>query len=194
MDHASDPLMPFPLLKTQRLLLRGLAADDRQDIYRLFSDPAVTRYYDLPTFTAPRQADEIIDRFRQRHTRGFGIRWAIQPQGAPGLIGTCGYNLWVRDSQRGVLGFDLMPARWRQGLMTEALTAVLRFGFGPMQLNRVEALCFTDNAAAAALLQKLGFAREGVLRQYERIGEGFVDMAVFALLRDEADSVLDTAR
>lgn len=69
--------------------------------------------------------------------------------------------------------------------MSEALKRVLDFGFGTMQLNRIEALVFAQNIPSHRLLKKLGFKREGVLREYEFVKERFVDLTMYSLLRRE---------
>ena len=182
------PFAGFPALETPRLRLRALEPSDAPALFDLFSDPAVTRYYDLDAFSSPAEADDLIERFRRRHAGGVGIRWALERKDAPGrLVGTCGYNLWLRDSRRGLLGYDLASSHWRQGLMSEALAAVLRFGFGALGLNRAEALVFDANAASRRLLEKLGFACEGLLREYQFVGGAPVDMALYALLRSDTD-------
>lgn len=181
------PFATFPVLETPRLRLRQLEPADAPALFGLFSDPAVTRYYDLDTFTDPAEADELLERFRRRYVAGIGIRWALEYKDAPGqAIGTCGYNLWLRDSRRGLLGYDLGAAHWLRGLMTEALEAVLHFGFGTLDLNRAEALVFDGNTASRRLLEKLGFACEGLLREYQFVGGEPVDMALYARLRGRA--------
>ena len=99
----------FPQLQTDRLLLRQLGSADADQIYRMFSDPQVTRFYDLDTFDNPRQALELIEQFTQRFDRSIGLRWAIASAGEPDvLVETCGYNIWIQPSRRAVLGFDLL--------------------------------------------------------------------------------------
>jgi ribosomal-protein-alanine N-acetyltransferase len=182
----ADPFSSFPCLETPRLLLRELCPHDEQALFRLFSDPELTRYYDLDTFQNPSQARELIERFARRFQAQVGLRWAIAFRHQPDqLIGTCGYNLWVRPVRRAILGYELARPHWRQGIMTEALNALLDFGFAPMELNRVEALTFPENTASCLLLEKLGFRREGVLRQYEYLKGKYQDMAMYALLSKE---------
>ena len=173
----------FPQLETDRLVLRELVSADADDLFRIFSDPSVTRFYDLDTFTEPREAEELIHRFRQRYERQIGLRWALALKESPGsAIGTCGFNIWIQSSNRAVLGYDLARVHWNQGFMTEALAAVIRFGFDQMQLNRVETIAFTENEASHRMLEKLGFEREGVLREYEFLKGAYVDMVLHSLL------------
>lgn len=179
----------FPLLRNDALLLRELAPGDAAALYQQFSDPEVTRYYDLDPFTDPTQGEQLLALWRQRYERRFGVRWAICRTSEPEqLLGTCGYNLWVQASARAVLGFDLNRAHWRQGIMRQALGLVLDYGFDTMELNRAEAVVFRDNTASSGLLSDLGFTREGLLRQYEYLNGDFEDMYMYSLLRsDRAD-------
>lgn len=174
----------FPQLETSRLTLRDLDPADAGDLLRVFADPAVTRYYDLDTFSSRDQAAELIERFGERYSRRVGVRWAICRREDPDrVVGTCGYNLWVQTSRRGLLGFDLARDCWRQGIMTEALRAVLQYGFGAMELNRAEAMVVAGNEASHGLLTSLGFQREGILREYEYLKGRALDMVMFSLLR-----------
>ena len=175
---------PFPALQDGQLQLRALTASDADALYRQFGDEEVTRFYDLETFTDPAQGERLVTSWLQRYERQFGIRWAICRRSTPDeLLGTCGYNLWIQGSARAVLGFDLARPHWRQGIMTRALGLVLEYGFTTMGLNRVEAVVFRDNIASCGLLTKLGFTREGLLREYENLHGDFADMYMFSLLR-----------
>ena len=70
--------------------------------------------------------------------------------------------------------------------MTEALSAILNFGFGEMELNRIEAVVMPENTASIIMLEKLGFRKEGLLEEYEKWGnKGFVDLCMFARLRKD---------
>lgn len=176
----------FPQLETTHLLLRDLCPEDAPAIFRIFSDPQVTRYYDLETFSSHAQARELIDRFRQRFANRIGLRWGIVPRAAPdSLLGTCGFNAWFQSSRRAIVGYDLIRSHWRRGIISQALTAILHFGFEQMSLNRAEALTFVENLPSQRLLEKLGFQREGILREYEYLQDRFVDMAIYSLLERE---------
>lgn len=183
---AAEIFATFPILSTPRLILRQIRADDADAVFDLFADEQVTRYYDLDTFTDLAQAADLIERFQRRFDHQVGIRWGLALTDAPNeLIGTCGYNIWVQPARRGLLGYDLARAHWRCGLMREALTAILDFGFSIMQLNRIEALTLPQNTASQRLLDKLGFKAEGLLRQYEYLKDSPQDMAIYALLAEE---------
>lgn len=173
----------FPVLQTQRLTLRQIRPSDAPAIFAIFSNPEVTRYYDQPTHSDIAQAEQLIARMRQRFDERRTIRWAIARQEDDEVIGTCGFAEWKRHFRCAAVGYELAQAYWQQGIMTETLTAVLSFGFAQMQLKRIEAYVMTGNEASMALLRKLGFQAEGVLREYGYWQRAFHDLHLFALLK-----------
>lgn len=176
---------PFPLLKTDRLLLRQLAPADAEAVFQIFSDGEVTRYYDIDAFSGLEQAQRLIARLNERFEHGEGIRWGIVQKATGQFIGTCGYNGWVRTSYRASIGYDLARSAWGQGFMTEALQAVLRYGFDTMALNRVEALVIPGNIQSMRVLEKLGFQAEGIRRGYGYWKDRFWDLYCLSLLRSD---------
>lgn len=173
----------FPEIETERLNLRQLVPEDAEAILRIFGDPEVTRYYDLDTYDSVDQALDLIDFFAESFEVERSIRWGIARKDDDIVIGTCGF-VWLRE-HRGEIGYDLARSEWRQGIMYEALDAILDFGFDQLGLNRIEALVMTDNAASAALLHSLGFTQEGLLRQHDFFKGAFHDMRLFSILRSD---------
>jgi ribosomal-protein-alanine N-acetyltransferase len=186
-DYGSDYLNPvfasFPEIETERLLLRELLPEDAPAIFRLFSDPLVTRYYDLVTYTNIEQAEELIDFFDESFELERAIRWGIERKEDGELMGTCGF-VWLR-THRGEIGYELHSSFWRQGYMSEALDAILDFGFTELGLHRIEAMTMLENEASSGLLHSLGFQQDGILREVEYFKDAFHDMRLFSLLRHE---------
>lgn len=187
-------LEAFPQLETERLLLRQMTPRDARAVYRIFADEEVTRCYDLPTFQDIRQARQLIERQAERFEIGTGIRWGIARRQDNVVIGTCGFHL-SQDPHRAEIGYDLARPFWGQGFMTEALRAVLAYGFESLGLNRVEALVMPGNEASRRLLARLGFVAEGTLREYAFFKGSFHDLICFSLLkRDYHGRAGDSAR
>jgi ribosomal-protein-alanine N-acetyltransferase len=178
---------PFPCLETERLCLRQITWNDIPALYQLFSDPVVTQYNDVTTFNDRHDAENLFHFLQDRYRRRIGIRWALTLKGVPAasLIGTCGYNIWSRHNNCGEIGYDLMRRYWNQGYVTEAIRAILYFGFQQMSLNRIEADVMRHNAASMRVLEKLGFQREGVLRQRGYWKGAYHDLYFFSLLRED---------
>jgi [ribosomal protein S5]-alanine N-acetyltransferase len=174
----------FPRLETKRLVLEEIIPGDAEAILRILGDEAVMRYYDVPAFTRIEEAHQIIARVRSRFEHGEGIRWGISIKGEDVVIGTCGYT-WHMRHLFGEIGYDLARAYWRQGIMKEALEALLHFGFEQRQLHRVEAKVRLGNQASMGALQKLGFQEEGILRERIYVNDQFYDVKMYSLLRRE---------
>jgi ribosomal-protein-alanine N-acetyltransferase len=173
------------MLRTARLVLRPVTEADGPGLFEIFGDDRVTRHYAWDTFISLAQAEALAARTADQFRRGEAVRWGLVPHGADRIIGTCGYTRWNQENRLAVIGYDLAAAYWRQGLMSEAVAAVLRFGFGQMALNRVEAIVHSGNAASCALLSRMGFTREGLLRGRALHRGEFRDVVMFAITRAE---------
>ena len=181
-------LPSFPRLETERLLLREATPEDAEAIFAVFSDPAVTQFHDLATFTSIEEALGVIERRAKRFESGRGIRWEIAYKQDNILIGSCGYT-WNKQAHSAEIGYELASAFWRQGIMTEALHAILQFGFEEMGLRLVVASVMLDNIASKKLLEKLGFQSQGVLKQHGFWKGQYHDLEQFVLTRAETKAV-----
>ncbi|MBL8164770.1 MAG: GNAT family N-acetyltransferase [Anaerolineae bacterium] len=176
----------FPILETPRLLLRELLPSDAEAIFRIRGDHQVTQYNTGRPYESVEQASDLLDAISAAYDDKAEVRWGITLKQSDGqVIGMCGYNYWQRVDQRASVGYDLARAAWGQGIMTEALRAVVWFGFERMELHRVEADAEARNTASLRVLEKVGFRREGVQRDYFYAGGAFHDLVLFGLLRHE---------
>ncbi|BAY84234.1 GCN5-related N-acetyltransferase [Calothrix parasitica NIES-267] len=179
-------LSQFPELETQNLILRQVNQSDSRDIFQHLSDKEVLKYHDLEAFTNIKQAKNIIAIFDEKFHSNQMIRWGIANKENNIIIGTCGFHNWVQKSFQAEIGYELSQAYWQKGIMTEALTNIIKFGFEKMELNRISATVMLDNIASMKLLDKLGFEEEGVLREYGFWKGEFHDLKMFSLLKKEA--------
>ena len=178
----------FPELQTDRLLLREITPHDREDIFSCFSNEDVVKHYGQEAFTDMAQAEALIDFFSKSYRENKGIRWGIARKEIPGLIGTVGFNALSIKHRRAEIGYELHPDYWRKGYTSEAVTAVLRYGFNELGLTRIGAVVFTENDASNQLLTKLGFEREGVLRDYMVQNGIAYDTYVYSSLKNSLPS------
>lgn len=173
----------FPVLETTRLRLRELTMRDVPEIFACFSSGEVMRYYGQEPLTTLAQADELVNFFAASFRDKRGIRWGIEIKGSSGLIGTIGFNAWSPKHRRAEIGYELSPAFWRQGYAAEAVTEVLAFGWESLELTRIGAVVFTANEASNALLVKLGFQQEGLLRNYMIQDGKSYDTNIYSVIR-----------
>ncbi|MBD2725882.1 GNAT family N-acetyltransferase [Nostoc sp. FACHB-892] len=173
-------LSSFPELKTERLLLRETTLQDAEAIFAIFSDPAVTQFHDLDTFTSIEEAIAVVGRRAKRFEQGEGIRWGIARKQDNVLIGSCGFT-WNPQENSAEVGYELASTFWRQGIITESVDTILQFGFKKMGLRFVVAQVMLDNIASKKLLEKLGFQSQGLLKQYGFFKGQFHDLEQFVL-------------
>lgn len=174
----------FPQLETKRLILRQMRPADAEAIFRLYGDEEVMRYRDVLAFTRLEEAQHFLEGVRARYEQGEETHWAITLKGEEQLVGSCGYS-WHLGPHFGALGYDLARRYWKQGIMTEAVGALLRFGFEVRHLHRIEARVRRGNEASTRLLRRLGFQDEGLLRESLFLNHAFYDVQVFSLLTSE---------
>src|SRR5678815_4594667 len=114
----------FPVLHTDRLDLVEIKQEHIVDIFKLFSDSNVTKFYNVVPLTEEGEAQKLIDWFRGHFTDKARIRWGISPKGYDYIIGTIGFNNFTK-RHRASIGYDLQTGFWNKGYATEALKAVI---------------------------------------------------------------------
>lgn len=158
---------PFPSLYTARLGLRQLRLDDLQDLYAYASDPEIDRFTPWTRYQSVADAQVDLNDYVLEYDRdGFGV-WGIEHSVDRRLIGIINFSLPHRLHLRSELGYTIARPYWGQGLATEAVKAVVSFGFEQMQLNRIEALVQPGNLASVRVLEKAGLQYEGLLHHYQ---------------------------
>jgi ribosomal-protein-alanine N-acetyltransferase len=120
----------------------------------------------------------------ERYENAEAAEWGIVYKGNGRFIGSCGIVGWDLENARAEMGYVLSQKYW-QGLMSEAVRAMLAFGIEKMGLNRIEARCTVENAASACVMEKAGMLYEGTLRQREFIKGAYRDMKVYSILRSD---------
>lgn len=178
---------PFPVLETPRLLLRQILTSDAQAMYDWQQDPQVMRFLGRDPDRTLADATTRIDLITRNLRDEEGIMWGLVRRDTGTFIGTAGLWRWVKANRYAEIGYQMASAHWGQGLMTEALRPVVRFGFQRMDLHRIEANTDPDNLASSRILQKLGFQQEARLRENWLYNGVFTDSAIYGLLRREAE-------
>lgn len=177
--------LPTPTLETARLRLRPATEADADDLYALNSDAEVLRYWDSPPWTDRAAVERFLTGCRRMEEEGSGARVVIEHASDGTFLGWCTFNGWNPDFRSASLGYCLRQSAWGHGYATEAARALLHWAFGALDLNRVQAEADTRNAPSARVLEKLGFLREGTLREDCIVNGDVSDSWVYGLLRRE---------
>jgi [ribosomal protein S5]-alanine N-acetyltransferase len=179
------PVFGPAVLDTERLRLRWIEDDDAPGVLAMRADPQVMRYATSAPWTDIAQANESIARAREARLAGTAVRFTIELKDCPGLIGDCTLFDFHEMNRRAEIGYMLIREHWGRGYMNEALCALLVYAFETLDLNRIEADVDPRNTASIKSLERMGFKREGTMRERWIVNGEVCDTAFFGLLHSE---------
>ena len=183
--------MTQPTLVAPRVVLRPVADDDVDAVLALFGDADRMRFWGHAPLASRAEAAAYVEGIRRGAATGTLLQWVVceasgdEGAGAQPLLGTCTLAGVDRTHRRAELGVALLPEAMGRGLATAAARAAIDYGFEELGLHRITADADPRNASALALLERLGFRREGLLREHYRHGEEWQDGVLFGLLRTD---------
>jgi RimJ/RimL family protein N-acetyltransferase len=175
----------FPVLSTPRLLLRETADRDVEPVFEMERDPIAMRYWSRPPMREIAEAREAVQRAKAYFSAREGLRWSVCRAADDLTLGHVSVFDFSEQNRRAEIGYGLARRHWGQGFMHEALTAVIDYAFGPLGLRRLEADTDPRNGASLRTLERLGFTREGLLRERWQVGDEISDSALWGLLARE---------
>ncbi|ALX15583.1 GCN5 family acetyltransferase [Burkholderia cepacia JBK9] len=179
------PLFEPVTLHTSRLVLRPLRETDAQAFFEIWSDAQAMRYFSFSPMTQIEQAAARVARNLTTSASGQDLICVLELRETGEALGECVLFHANEQCRRAEIGFSLRRKFWRGGYMREAATAVIGHAFGTLKLNRIEADIDPRNVASAQLLERLGFVREGLLRERWIVGGEVSDSALYGLLASD---------
>lgn len=172
----------FPVLETERLVMRAISIDDVDEMFQQRSNPEVMKYINRPILQSRREAEELVRNYEFLFEQGISITWAMSLKGESKMLGTVGYPRINKENYRAEIGYSLDPVHWNKGYMNEAIKEVIRFGFEKMRLNSIEAIIHPENSASSELVLKHGFTKEAYIREHSYYNDKFQDVEIYSLL------------
>ncbi len=173
----------LPTLRGSKVILRWLTTDDVDALFAIFSDPEVAHYLAIPRQHSREETERFLDGIHEGFRTSSLYQWGIEHNGR--VVGTCTLGGIDWENRRAEIGFALVRASWGQGPMPDALAALIDHAFGALGLHRIEADVDPRNTVSLRLLERLGFRREGHLRErYFKDGE-IQDSLMLGLLRSD---------
>ncbi|WP_322081489.1 GNAT family N-acetyltransferase [Burkholderia sp. BCC1972] len=179
------PLFEPVTLHTSRLVLRPLRDADAQAFFEIWSDAEAMRYFSFSPMTQIEQAEARVARNLQTSATGQDLICVLELRETGEALGECVLFHANEQCRRAEIGFSLRRTFWRGGYMREAASAMIDHAFGTLRLNRIEADIDPRNVASAQLLERLGFVREGLLRERWIVGDEVSDSALYGLLASD---------
>ncbi len=175
----------LPTLRSERVNLVPLHVEHAEQLFELYSNPELMSAAGHELHAAPAVTRQWVLGQLERHQTYLGMTWSLFLSNRPRVIGSCALHGISWRNRRADVGFELAPDSWGQGLMREALTAMLRFAFADLGFIKLSAHVTLDNARSQALLTRLGFREEGVLRRHGFWGGQARDLKAYGLLSEE---------
>jgi RimJ/RimL family protein N-acetyltransferase len=179
----------LPIITTPRIVLRWISEDDIDSLYEIFSNAQVMRYWSTAPLTNREAAAELHREITDGNESDQVFKWGLALRDSNTVIGTTTlFNLNL-DNGRAELGYAMSRAYWGKGYMNEALQALVSHAFDVMKLRRLEADVDPRNTASIRTLERLGFQREGFLRERWHVNGEIQDALFYGLLRSEWESL-----
>ncbi len=182
-------MFSMPTLETKRLILRRITMRDAKDIFAYSKDAEVARHV---LWSAQKDESEAKDYCRfmmKRYRCDQPSSWGIIEKATGKLVGTIGYMDHNEDNATVEVGYSLARWLWNSGYMTEALSRVIAYTFDAMDINRIEAQHELENPSSGRVMEKCGMKKEGELRQRLYNKGRYVDVALYAILKEDYDKI-----
>lgn len=173
----------FTVLTTERLVLRKLSLEDVDAVFALRSDPEAMRYVPRPLAKDRDEAAAHIQVILDAQQANDGLQWAITLKGHPAMVGIIGFWRMKKEHYRAEIGYMVLPTHWGQGIVSEAIAAVVHHAFATLGFHSIEAIVDAQNPASMRVLEKNGFAREGWFKEDFFWNGEFLDSVHYGIVR-----------
>jgi len=184
----------LPTINTNRLSLRWISVADVDAFYTIYSNPEVMRYWSTPPLADRAAATKLISEIHDKSRRRELLKWGIALRTDDTLIGSVTLFHPEFTHRRAEIGYALGRAHWGNGYMQETLKAVLAHAFEKLEFHRIEADVDPRNAASIRTLERLGFQREGYLRERWQVNGEIQDALFYGLIRPDWETVKEASQ
>jgi len=172
----------LPEIVADRIRLRTINKSDLDQVFAIFSDPKVMRYWSTPPLESVDDVRALMKEIKTGNEEGSMLKWGVALRSTDAVIGTVTLFHLELTQGRAEVGYAQAQAYWGHGYIHEALQALLTYAFEEMNLRRIEADVDPRNAASIKTLERLGFLREGFLRERWHVSGEIQDALFYGLL------------
>lgn len=171
----------FPVIKTERLLLRQIVYTDLGNVFKGLSHPDIIKFYGVSYHTLEATKKQMKF-YADLERNEAGIWWAVCSLDNKTFYGAGGLNNLSKEHKKAEIGFWLMPDFWGQGIIKEAMPIICNYGFDNLGLHRIEGFVETENINCKKAMAKLGFNHEGTMEDCELKNDKFISLDIYAKL------------
>jgi ribosomal-protein-alanine N-acetyltransferase len=173
---------PFPVIETERLILRELLVEDKEVMFELRTDANIMRYIPRPPLHSIDDAIALIEKMQLGMANLVSLNWAISLKDSPKMIGSIALINIKKEHHRTEIGYMMHPAFHRKGMMQEALKAVIQYAFTDLNFHSIEAVIDPENIASENLLLQNKFIKEAHFKEDFFFQGRFLDSVIYSLL------------
>lgn len=173
---------PFPILETERLVLRRITLEDAQSYFELRSNVDAMKHICKPLQTSIEESKKMIYQINEMIAFNDGIGWAISLKENPKMIGSVSFHRIDKAHYRAEIGYMLHPEYWRKGIVSEAVESIINYGFNTLKFHSIEAHIDPTNVGSEKVLQKFNFVKEAYFKENYFFAGQFLDTAVYSLI------------
>ncbi len=171
----------FPILETDRIVLRQITDADLPSIFKGLSDQEIVKHYEV-SFQTEEETKEQMQWYANLEKNETGIWWAVCSKDGGRFLGTGGLCDLSREHKKAEIGFWLLQENWGKGYMSEAMKLIQKYAFNHMELHRIEGYVESDNFKCKKAIEKLQYTHEGTMRDCEFKNGKFISVDVYAKL------------
>ena len=172
----------FPIIKTERLLLRQFVDNDLENVFKGLSHPEIIKYYGV-SFQTLEATKEQMTFFADLYKNETGIWWAVCSADYNTFYGAGGLNSLNKEHKKAEIGFWLISEFWGKGIMKEAMPLICNYGFNNLELHRIEGFVESENTNCKNAMAKLDFQHEGTMKECEIKNGGFISLDIYAKVK-----------
>ena len=172
----------FPIIRTERLLLRQFADNDLENVFKGLSHPDVIKYYGV-SFQTLESTKEQMTFFADLEKNETGIWWAVCSLENQTFYGAGGLNSLNKEHKKAEIGFWLISDFWGDEIMKEAMPLICSYGFDNLELHRIEGFVESENKNCKNAMAKLDFQHEGTMKECEIKNGKFISLDIYAKVK-----------
>ena len=184
-EHIHKIFSNIPTIRTERLVLRKMSLDDTDDMYEYAKRSDVTLYLTWSPHAEKAYTFQYLKYLQTRYRAGDFYDWAICDKESGKMIGTCGFTRFDFPNDAAEIGYVINPDYAGRGLATEAVEAIIAYGFKMLSLNRIECRFIPENVASRRVMEKNGMIFEGIRRKGMLIKGRYCDIGICSILKEE---------